>query len=208
MTGTELKQLNTEIRGGREMDDTIFYVLLNLAKATFERMRPWKKLIKKDATKSSSTSTSYTTSFALPTGFIMTLPRRTLKLVSTANALDVLSYDEVPFESWDEHKNTTGKFTIDHFSGLYYVSGVVSGTYTHHFFYISTTDDIASDTSWVFPSEYHPALAFEVAAMDELGMDYDEINARQGNANIMRGQLIMRSAIKWDDTLQRSALGA
>ena len=208
MTGQAIKDLNTEIRGGREMDDTIFYILLNLAKATFERMRAWRKLVAKDATKSSTGATTYATAFALPATFIMTLPRRTLKLVNASTPTDFKDYTEVPWERWDEYKNSSGYFSIDHANSNYYLSGTVSGTYTHHFFFIATTTALAAGTSWVFPDEYHPALAFEVAAMDELGMDYDDINAKQGNANFQRGQLIMRSAIKWDDALQRSALGA
>ena len=208
MTGQQLKDLNTEIRGGRAMDDTIFYVLLNLAKAGFERSRAWRKLVAKDTSKSSSSATLYTTSFALPTTFVMTLPRRTLKLVNASTPTDVKDYTEVPWERWNEYKNSSGYFTIDHANSLYYLSGTVSGTYTHHFFFIGTTTTLAAGTEWVFPAEYHPALAFEVAAMDELGMDYDDINAKQGNANIGRAVLIMRSAIKWDDALQRSALGA
>lgn len=204
-TGTELKTLNTEIRAGREMDDTIFYILLNLAKANFERRRAWRKLVKKDTSNSSTGATTYATAFTLPTTFIMTLPRRTLKLINSAGAY--LEYTEVPFEQWDEYKTSTGYFCIDHLNSQYYVSGVLSGTYTHNFYFISTTADITSSTSWVFPAEFHPALAFEVAAMDELGIDYDDINARQGNANLTRSELIMRNAGKWDDALQRSALG-
>lgn len=204
MDGQALKNLNTEIRGGREMDDTTFYTLLNLAKSSFERRRHWRKLIAKDSTKQSTTATTNATSFALPTGFIMTLPRRTLKLVSGTTYLD---YQEVPFEQWDEYKNSTGYFTIDHLNSLYYLSGVTNGTYTHNFFFITTTTTLTSAVTWSFPSEFHPALAFEVAVMDELGMDYDDINARQGNANALRAEMIFRSAVKWDETLQRSALG-
>lgn len=206
-TGADLKTLNTEIRGGREMDDVTFYTLLNLAKATFERMRAWRKLIKKDATKSSTSSTTYTTSFALPTDFIMTLPRRTLKLVSVSSPTSYLDLEEVPFERWDEYKNSAGYFCIDHRNSVYYVSSVVSETYTHNFFYIATSTVIASGTSWIFPDEFHPALAFSVASMDQLGIDYDDLNARMGNANYQRAELIMRSAVKWDDTLARSAMG-
>lgn len=204
MTYEELKTLNTEIRGGREMDDTIFGVLINLAKSSFERRRAWRKLVKKDTSNSSTTSTTYSTAFTIPTGFIMTLPRRTLKLVSGTSFLD---YVEVPYERWDEYKNSAGYFTIDHLNSQYYVSGTVGQTYTHHFFFISTTTTLSTGITWSFPSEFHPALAFEVAAMDELGMDYDEINARQGNANALRAELIIRQAIKWDETLQRSAIG-
>ena len=189
------------------MDEVTFYTLANLAKALFERRRAWRKLIKKDTSKSSTGATTYATSFALPTGFIMTLPRRTLKLVNASSPTDFISCEEVPFENWDSYKNSSGYFTIDHLNSVYYVSGQVSGTYTHYFSHIATSTAIASGASWIFPDEFHPAIAFEVAAMDELGMDYDEINARQGNANAIRAELIMRAAVKWDDALQRSALG-
>lgn len=206
MTGAELKTLNTEIRGGREMDDVTFYTLLNLAKSEFERRRPWRKLIKKNTSNSSSVSTVNTTQFTLPTDFIMTLPRRTLRLLDTASS-SFLDLKEVPFESWDEYKNSSEHFTIDHLNSVYYVGGTVSKTYTHSFSYISTTTTLAENITWSFPSEFHPALAFAVAAMDELGMDYDDINARQGSANITRAELITRLAVKWDETLTRSALG-
>lgn len=208
MTGAELYTLNTEIRGGRAMDEVTFYIFSNLAKSGFERSRAWRKLVTKDSTKSSTGATTYNTSFAMPTDFLMTLPRRTLKLVNASSPTDYHDYKEVPFERWDEYKGSTGYFTIDHKNSLYYISGVVSGTYTHNFFYIGTSTAIADATSWIFPDEFHPAIAFEVAAMDELGMDYDDINAKQGNANFQRAQLILRSAVKWDDALQRSALGA
>lgn len=189
------------------MDDTIFYILLNLAKAAFERMRPWRKLVQKDSTKSSTSASTYSTSFALPSTFIMTLPRRTLKLIPVATPTSWMDFEEVPWERWDEFKNSPGYFSIDHFNNLYYVSGTFTQTYTHHFFFIGTSTALDSDSEWIFPSEYHPALAFEVAAMDELGIDYDDINARQGNANIERARMIMSQAIKWDDALARSALG-
>jgi hypothetical protein len=207
-TGAELKELLTEIRGGREMDDVTFYTLLNLSKATFERMRAWRKLIKKDTSKSSTGATTYATAFAMPTDFIMTLPRRTLKLVNASSPTSFIDLVEVPFERWDEYKNSAGYFCIDHRNSNYYISSTVSETYTHNFFYIATSTTLTSGASWIFPDEFHPALAFEVAGMDELGMDYDTINMMQGNANIQRARLILQSAIRWDDSLARSALGA
>lgn len=188
------------------MDSTTFYILLNLAKAQIERRRAWRKLIKKDSSNAVTASTVNSTQFTMPSDFIMTLPRRTMKLVdSSGNPTD---YTEVPFERWDEYKTSANYFTIDHLNSKFYISGTHSGSYTIYFFYIATTTALATATEWVFPSEFHPALAFEVAAMDELGIDYDEINARQGNANAVRAEMIIRGAVKWDDALQRSALGA
>lgn len=206
MNGQDIKNLNTEIRGGREMDDTTFYTLANLAKSTFERRRAWRKLVQKNSSNTATPSTTNATQFTMPTNFIMTLARKTLKLVNSSGA--VQEYTEKKWEDWDLFKTSAGFFTIDHLNNKFYLSGVVNDTYTINFFYIGTSATITASVGWAFPDEFAPAIAFEVAAMDELGMDYDEVNARQGNANAIRAELIMRSAVKWDDTLQRSAIGA
>lgn len=207
MTGAELYTLNSEIRGGRQMDEVTFYTLLNLAKTEFERSRPWRKLVKKDSSNSVSPSTTFATEFTLPSGFLMMLPRKNIKVIDSSG-YQIGELVEKKWEDWDEFKRSPGYFTIDHANSKFYVSGNFSQSGTLHIFYIGSSTTIASGTSWVFPDDYHPALAFTVAAMDELGIDYDEINARQGNANYGVAQRVMRSAIKWDDTLQRSAIGA
>jgi len=205
MDGQELYDLNTEIRGGRALDETTFYVLANLAKAKFERSRAWRKLVKKNSDNSATSSTTNATEFTLPTGFIKTLPRRTMKLVNSSGAWK--DYTEVPFERWDEYKTQAGCFTIDHLNSKFYLGGTVDQTYTINFYHSATTTALATAVTWIFPEEFHPYIAFEVAVMDELGMDYDEKNARQGNANSDRAEMILRSAIKWDDALARSSLG-
>jgi hypothetical protein len=206
MTYDELYTLSTEIRGGRAMDETVFGVLINLAKTTFERSRPWRKLVQKNSSNSATTSTVNTTAFTLPTNFIGTLPRRTMRLV-TSTPGDYLEYTEVPYERWDEYKDSSGYFAIDHLNSNFYLSGTVSKTYTINFYYIGTTTTLATGVTWSFPAEFHPYLAFSLVAMDELGIDYDDISARQGNANFARAELIMKSAVKWDETLSRSAIG-
>ncbi len=206
MIGSALRDLNTEIRGGREMSEVTFYILANLAKSIFERRRAWRKLVTKDSSNSATVATTYATQFTLPTDFIMTLPRRTMKLIDSSGSFR--DYIEVPYERWDEVKTGVGYFTIDHKNNKFYISGTVDKTYTINFFYIATSAAITSSVGWIFPDEFHPAIAFEVAVMDELGMDYDDINARQGNANAALAEMVLRGAVKWDDALQRSALGA
>lgn len=210
MTGTELQTLNTEIRGGRQMDETTFYTLANLVKAEIERSRAWRKLITKDSSNTVNSSTSYATQFTVPSGFLLTLPRKNMKLIDSSG-YERGELTEVKWEDWDSYKTSSGYYTIDHKNSKFYVSGIAgsySQTYTLHLFYIGSSTTIAAATEWVFPSEFHPAIAFQVAAMDELGMDYDDINARQGNANYVVAQRILKSAILWDNTLQLAALGA
>ena len=70
MTGAEIKALNTEIRAGREMDDTIFYILLNTERRRIEGKRPWRKLLTEDTTQSTTPSDTFATAHTLPTRFI------------------------------------------------------------------------------------------------------------------------------------------
>ncbi len=204
MNGQALNDLNTEILQGRGLDITDFLIRANMAKDWFEGERNWRKLVKIDTSKTSLSSDTYATSKALPTDFRTTLPRRTLKLVSGSTKIE---YTEMPYEDFVMDRDVAGNYAIDHFNNVYYLAGTVTQTYTHYFPYIATSPDITASTEWIFPDWCHPALAYEVAAMVELGEDYDDINARNANANHQVAALILKRAIKWDDSLQRSALG-
>lgn len=210
MTLQTTYELLTEIRSGRAMDVAIFLTLANLAKDTFENVRPWRHLVKKDTSKTQTTADGITTAKALPSDFRRTLPRRTLTLVSTDSNNATQPYSEILMEDQNAHLNDgANNFFIDYANGNYYLTNTVDRTYTHNFFYIKRTPAFTmTDLSetWVFPDEYHAYIAFEVAVMDELGMDYDDINARQGNANAARAAIILKSAIKNDEAMVRSAL--
>lgn len=204
MTGQELNDLSTSLLQGRGLDITDFLVRANIAKNKFENERAWRKLVKIDTSKTSLTSDTYATTKDLPTDFRKTLPRRTLKLVSGTS---VIECDEIMLEDVISNQSASGKFAIDHLNSTYSIMGAVSQTMTNYLAYIHKSADITADTSWVFPSEYHPYIAYEVTAMVELGEDYDDINARNANANAQVANILLKQAIKWDDSLQRSALG-
>ena len=48
-------------------------------------------------------------------------------------------------------------------------------------------------------------LAYEVAAMYRLGLDYDDINARNADRNIIDAKQLYAAMVSWDDNRQRSA---
>ena len=70
MTGTKTKELVTELLGGLELGDTLFYHLLAVAQQNREGERPWRILIKEDSSISVTSSNTYTTQHALPTDFL------------------------------------------------------------------------------------------------------------------------------------------
>lgn len=206
MTGTQIKELNTEIRGGREMDDTIFYILLNQERRRIESKRAWRKLMTEDTSQSTATGDTYATSHTLPARFLrFSSNKRKIQLI---NGTDIVNLEEIQFEQLQEKQSTQGYFAINHATGLYYVTGTYGKAYTHHIYYCRAQATITSADEWVLGGDdFGSILAFAVAVIDESGMDYDEINARQANGNAITAQTIERSMNKWDDQLARQALG-
>lgn len=209
MTLTQINDLLTEIRGGRVMDVYIFLTLANLAKNTFEAKRTWRRLIACDSSNTQTSSDTIATGKPLPSDFGRALTKNPLTLVDPNNSSSFKKYTEIPMERRDEYVDCSGYFYIDYANGMYYLTGSVDRTYTHRFYYSKITTQFSNITlseTWSFPAQYHPYIAFEVAVMDELGMDYDDINARQGSANAARAAIIMTSAVMDDESLWRAAL--
>lgn len=202
MTGDQLHTFNTEILAGREIEDTTFFTLLGAVKTIWEGKRPWRILLKRATSNTTSASDTFETAHSLPSDFGRTIPKNCLKLVSGRT---VVPLKEIPFELLVEYQNMSGYFAVDLANGNYYLTGVYGQTYTHYFSYTKRSETIAADTSWVFPSDYHAGLAFDVAAMYQLGMDFDDINARQGNPNANSADMIYTAAVFWDDSMQRNA---
>jgi len=62
----------------------------------------------------------------------------------------------------------------------------------------------ASNNTWAFPSEYSKILALDVAVMWRLGVDYDQVNARNADANAGLAEAIYNEMTRWDSRLQNS----
>lgn len=206
MTGTEIKELNTEIRGGREMDDTIFYILANTERRRIEGKRPWRKLATKDTSQSTSTSDTFSTVHTLPSRFIrFSSAKRKIQLVSGS---DIVTLEEIQLEALTEYQNTVGYFAIDHGTGQYFVTGQYQKNYTHYIYFCQSQVALTAESEWVLGGDdFGSLLAFAVAVIDESGMDYDAINAAQANGNAITARTVERTMTAWDDQLARSALG-
>lgn len=208
MTGADIKALNTEIRAGREMDDVTFYALANLEKRRIEEKRPWRFRLTEDTSQSSTPSDTYLTQHTLPTRFISFPNRDMLKLVGNPDTTDVnKDWVETKFEKRFEKQSDNGYFVVDIASAKYYLLGRLTRSYTHHLFYIKESPDISATQGWDgCPDSYAKILAFAVAVIDESGMDYDEVNARQAGGNAALCRKIEGSMAAWDDKLIRGTL--
>lgn len=205
MTGTEIKQLNTEIRGGREMDDTIFYILLNTERRRIEGKRPWRKLATVDTANSTTPSDTFATAHTLPDRFIrFSSQRNKIKLV---NGTETCTLEEIQFEQLQDKQNTPGYFAINHATGMYYVTGTYSKTYIHHIYFCQGQATIVAADTWTLGGDdFSAILAFAIAVIDESGMDYDAINAAQATGNSVTARTIESTMNRWDDQLARQAL--
>lgn len=205
MTGQEIKELTTEILRGFEMDDTTFYTILNLWKNHIEAMRPWRKLITEDSSKTWSPSDTYATTKALPTGFVMAAPRRPMTLLSSGGSS--MQLEQAPLIDRIMKKDNNGLFVVDMKNLTFSILGTVDQTYTVHLFHTVYSDDITASTEWDFPARYHPLLAFGVSAIQKGGIDYDDVFARMAPENRGLAELLMQDMENWDDALQRAELG-
>jgi hypothetical protein len=196
MTGADVKTMAEEILGGDTINETFFYYVLNSVKDRIEDERPWMFLRKLDSSLTATPGNGYTTSNALPTDW-----RRTYKLLVGEDR----QYTQIPFDQQHLYRNSANYFVVDVANSVYYLLGNIGQAETIYHYYIKTTDDIASGTSWTAPSRFHQLLAFEVAGYIQVGQDADDIFARMSPENKAQALLIRNSMQNWDMQLQLDA---
>jgi hypothetical protein len=190
MTGTEIKEMADSIVEDT-IPDTLFYTLLNTAKNRVEDTRAWEFLKKWDATKTASAGDTFETAKALPTDF-----RSDYKLIvgSTDEYFPILHEEKYAY------KDSARRYYVDVASGNFFLTG--KGTGIIHLLYLKTTDDIDSSNSPVWPSRFHPLLAFEVAVMYQGGIDYDDPNINMSTMNRLTAKTLWDAMVSWDTTLK------
>jgi hypothetical protein len=186
------------------IDQTLFLQLLNVARTNRELMRPFRNLTKLNNTQQVSTGNQWNTIYALPTDFEYLTEDGSMTLFDGNDTYQQL--DEVPFNLIPQYKDFSNKFAVDHANGNYYILGMVDRSYYNWIFYQADFGDITLTTSWAnIPSRFHMMLAFDALNMYELGVDYDDVQARNATKLGQMAEMLFDSMCKWDDRLQRSA---
>ena len=186
------------------IDQTLFFQFLNLARSNRELQRPWMALRKTWTSVSVNTSSAWNTAITLPTDFVYLSEDGQITLFDGQSSYE--SYDEVPYTQVPYYKDYSNKFSVDHGSRSLYLLGVVGRQYNLWVPYQADLGDITATTTWAnIPARFHMMLAFDALAMYELGVDYDDVQARNANELNKQAELIYQSMIKWDDRLQRSS---
>lgn len=173
--------------------------------------RPWMVLRKYQF---SQTVNAQNYSTTLPPAASLTIPSDfqfftrdgeiTLYSNNASNQFEI--YTEIPLNMVIPFLQNSNYFYSDYNLGKFYLLGVIDQLYTAFIQYQANLGDITATTTWLnFPSWCDMILAFDVAAMYRLGMDYDDINARNADQNNRDAELIYQAMVAWDDNRQRSA---
>ena len=188
MIGSEIKQQAEDILDSNaDWSDDFFYQLLNIVKNKLEMKRLWQflKKLNDDNTASSSAIT-------LPTDFA----EEYKILVGTDT-----EYYPVPFEEQHIHRNSSNMYFLDMTALTLNLLGANIPSKTVYIYYKKFTDDLTSATSPVFPTRFHPILAYYVASYYQGAVDSDDIFAKMSPVNKVAGQELENSMIDWDATL-------
>lgn len=209
MTGADFYTAVQNLLGGFGMDTILFYQLLNTARTRREMMRPWMRLRKTQYSQIVNAAQPVLTPFtsqqlAVPTDFQMLTEDGAIMLYDNNNLWQ--TYTEISLQNIIPYLQVNNTFVVDHASGFIYLNGVIDRQYTLFLVYQADYGDIAAGTTWLnIPARYDMMLAYDVAVMWRLGVDYDDINARNADENNRMADMLYNAAATWDDALQRSA---
>lgn len=197
MTGLELKQFTEDVvLDGTELDDDVFYPLLNVAKTKLEEKNLWQYLIKLDSTKTAAAGNNYQTGYDLPTDFAYDLKL----LVGTSQ-----EYFPINFMEQHLHRNSARRYYIDNANEQYFLTGNVNPGGTIYLYYKRFTPDIEEATSPVFPARFHKLLGFYVAGYYQGGIDADDVFARMSPENKIAARELELAMMQWDNQLAARA---
>jgi|SRR3990167_880108 len=199
MEGLAIKTfVETGLLDGQTINDTFFYQLLNIAKTKIEAERNWMVLKKQDSSQTENSGDTFLTTKTLPSDFANMIKLFTAK----SDGSGQIFYTPIPFDQRYAYQNSSRVFWIDIANKTFGLCGTHNESRTIHLIYRSTSTDISSETSWVFPSRFHGILGFMVAVMFKGGVDYDEINAIQAIQNDKDSKELWQALIDWDDDLR------
>jgi hypothetical protein len=221
MTGEELQQITSVLLDGRDMGASKYAQLLRTAKRVREGARPWMALRTVDTSKTWGPGDTYETLKDLPADFrkpYNVLKPRDLE-GSQRTPIILISGDSVVytyptiFGAHLAHKDINNLHYFDYANRKFGITGRMDRSYTVHLHYLKTTTDPASDGgdldawTWDLSPDDGIILAYDIAIAQKGGIDYDEINARMVQYHGVDVRQLFSNMVKWDDELQRSALG-
>lgn len=188
----ELNNLTDE-----SIESSLALTLFNLIKNLIEGERPWRMLVKEDSSQTITTSNTYLTAKTLPSDFLFDIK----VLIGDSDGNSYEEYDPVSYELRRAHKNSP-RYSINYADSEFYILDTPSEQKTIYLYYIYQTDDIALDTSPVWPAKFHKIISFLAAEIYKAGVDVDEIELRGALQMSKQGALLYNSMKSWDNKLK------
>lgn len=189
MTSEEIIALYRTLVGD-SFDGVAEYQLLNQAKDQIEDERNWAYLKKLDSTQTFNTGDTYQTLKTLPSDFGK--PMDSGIFVGS----DTLPYTSVPFEQQIVWNSLSHRYYLDMANNSFGIFGnPVAGPI--HFFYQKTTPTLTALLSPLFPSRFHPILAYKMAQIFFSIDQGEKSRAWDDRWTVFYNQLLA-SMINWD----------
>lgn len=209
MNGQAIYTAVQALVSGFSIDNVTFYLMLNNARIRRELQRPW-MVLRKYQYSQSIQAQNFSTIFppaaqaTIPNDFQFFTRDGEITLYDNNNQWE--TFLEVPLNLAIPYMQESNKFFMDYNANIIYFCGQIVKQYNIFLQYQANLGDITSTTQWLnFPSWSHMILAYDVACMYRLGIDYDDINARNADRNNVDAELLMGALTSWDDNRQRSA---
>ena len=206
LNGIDIYNLLTGILGGQQMDKTLFYSLLTIVASKIHRARQWMILKKTDSSESITPAATFQTQFTIPDDFMTWQAERPVILVDPTNTNNFIDWitEVTSVQQW-RYQFQSYKYYGDYINKKMYIMGTVDKTYTIYKNYIKQPPVIDDATPWGFPADFHPLLAYGIAALNKGGIDFDETNARMAGDNKETVQSIYEAMLDWDNELQMNS---
>lgn len=196
MKATEIYQMANDIAEDT-IPETLFLQMLNVARNKREDSRPWQMLKKTDSSQYANPGDSWQTAKTLPADF-----RRDYRMFVGED----YEYTPLPIEELVPYRNAARRYAVDLAGNAFYLTGSVGTASKIYLIYIKTTTDWTqgnkdTDGICVWPDRFQPLLAFDVAAMYQGGVDYDEPAAKMSLFNRAMAKELEDAMVAWDTEL-------
>lgn len=195
------------------LDPTLFTQLINDARSDAEIARDWQVLTQYDTSLTWSPGDTFQTGKSLPANFFRWIEDTPVQVWDgnvqnpTVEPISLIPYRE---NLWNY--STQFVAAVDYTTNKIYFMGTADRAWTVVLSFIIENGDIVQKSgstsySWVgFPAQFHKFLAYDAASRFRLGVNYDDLSARNAEDNQIVAQRIMRRMARWDADLIKSWL--
>lgn len=196
MTTEEIISAAGDLMDGETIEQSLGILLANHIKDWVEARRNWRMLVKENSDNNFGPSDNYLTAKALPDDFS----------IDMEVWIDDIEYTGIPFERRRRYKDAGQKYAIDIASNNMYVHGSIATSKPIYLYYKYQTDELAIDTSPVWPERFHKLISFLMTEIYLVGVEALEGTVQSALEHSKQGQIILDAMENWDDDLRLKSL--